>query len=181
MPICYTGHTRLSWAVSSLPGSQVCCTWGLEAPSSPATLQPRAVWPLSSSHCNLSRKSPVKFMLVLPFMVPFIMALSEMTDVISGRPTLTGEKMLHCSHGWPLSRCRLDSWLKLWKLGVHSDMGLGLSLCAVPLLQFGSQRSEEVESECQSKVVAWMMIKIVNDKEGTNSRHRRWEEFVPNR
>ena len=36
-----------------------------------------------------------------------------------------------------LSRCGSDSWLKLWKLGVRSDVGLGLSLCAVPLLQFG--------------------------------------------
>ena len=60
-------------------------------------------------------------------------------------------------------------------------MGLGLSLCAVPLLQFGSQRSEEVGSECRSKVVAWTVIKTVNDEEGTNLRRRRQEEFVPNR
>ena len=60
-------------------------------------------------------------------------------------------------------------------------MGLGLSLCAVPLLQFGSQRSEEVGSERQSKVVARTVSKTVNDEEGTNSRHRRQEEFVPNR
>ena len=60
-------------------------------------------------------------------------------------------------------------------------MGLGLSLCAVPLLQFGSQRSEEVRSERWSKVVAWTVIKTVNDEEGTNSRHQRREEFVPNR
>ena len=56
-------------------------------------------------------------------------------------------------------------------------MGLGLSLCAVPLLQFGSQRSEEVGLECQSKVVARTVI----DEEGTNSRRRRREEFIPNR
>ena len=60
-------------------------------------------------------------------------------------------------------------------------MGLGLSLCAVPLLQFGSQRSEEVGSERQSKGIAQTMIEIVNDKEGTNLRHREQEEFVPNR
>ena len=59
----------------------------------------------------------------------------------------------------PLSRHGSDSWLKLRKLGVRSNVGLGLSLCAVPLLQFGSQRSEEVGSECQSKVVARTMIK----------------------
>ena len=80
-----------------------------------------------------------------------------------------------------VSRCGSDSWPKLRKLRVRSDMGLGLSLCAVPLLQFGSQRSEEVGSECQSKVVAQAMIKTVNDEEGTNSRRRRQEEFVPNR
>ena len=80
-----------------------------------------------------------------------------------------------------VSRRRLDSWLKLWKLGVHSDVGLGLSLCAVPLLQFGSQRSEEVGSEHRSKVVARTVIKTVNDEEGTNSRHWGREEFVPNR
>ena len=67
------------------------------------------------------------------------------------------------------------------ELGVRSDVGLGLSLCAVPLLQFGSQRSEEVGSECWSKVIARMMIKTVNDEEGTNSRRWRREEFVPNR
>ena len=66
-----------------------------------------------------------------------------------------------------LSRCRSDSWPKLWKLGVRSDMGLCLSLCAVPLLQFGSQRSEEVGLEHWSKVVAWTVIKTVNDEEGT--------------
>ena len=60
-------------------------------------------------------------------------------------------------------------------------MGLGLSLCAVLLLQFGSQRSEEVRSERQSKVVAWTVIKTVNDEEGTNSRCWGREEFVPNR
>ena len=80
-----------------------------------------------------------------------------------------------------VSRCGSDSWPKLWKLGVHSDVGLGLSLCAVLLLQFRSQRSEEVRLECWSKVVAWTMIKTVNDKKGTNSRRRRQEEFVPNR
>ena len=53
-----------------------------------------------------------------------------------------------------LSRCGSDSWPKLWKLGVCLDVGLGLSLCAVPLLQFRSQRSEEVGSECRSKGVA---------------------------
>ena len=51
----------------------------------------------------------------------------------------------------------------------------------MPLLQFGSQRSEEVGSECRSKVVAQTVIKTVNDKEGTNLRHQRREEFVPNR
>ena len=80
-----------------------------------------------------------------------------------------------------LSRCGLDSWLKLRKLGVRLGVGLGLSLCAVPLLQFGSQRSEEVGLEHRSKVVAWTVIKTVNDEEGTNSRRRRQEEFVPNR
>ena len=84
------------------------------------------------------------------------------------------------SHAW-LSRCRLDSWPKLQKLGVRSDVGLGLSICAVPLLQFRSQRSEEVGLECWSKVVAWTLIKIVIDEEGTNSRHWKQEEFVPNR
>ena len=80
-----------------------------------------------------------------------------------------------------LSRCRLDPQLKLWNLGVHSDVGLGLSLCAVPLLQFGFQRSEEVRSEHWSKGIAWTVIKPVNDKEGANSRHWEWEEFAPNR
>ena len=47
----------------------------------------------------------------------------------------------------------------------------------MPLLQFGSQRPEEVGLECWSKVVA----RTVNDEEGTNLRHRRREEFVPNR
>ena len=51
----------------------------------------------------------------------------------------------------------------------------------MPLLQFGSQRLEEVGSERQSKVVARTVIKTVNDEEGTNLRHRRWGEFVPNR
>ena len=51
----------------------------------------------------------------------------------------------------------------------------------MPLLQFGSQRSEEVGLECRSKVVARTVIKTVNDEEGTNSRHRGREEFVPNR
>ena len=51
----------------------------------------------------------------------------------------------------------------------------------MPLLQFGSQRSEEVRSECRSKVVAQTVIKTVNNEEGTNSRRRRREEFVPNR
>ena len=72
-----------------------------------------------------------------------------------------------------LSRRGSDSWLKLWKLGVCSDVGLGLSLCAVPLLQFRSQRLEEVGSERRSKVVARTVIKTVNDEEGTNSRRRR--------
>ena len=72
-----------------------------------------------------------------------------------------------------MSRRGSDSWPKLRKLGVCLDVGLGLSLCAVPLLQFGSQRSEEVGSECQSKMVARTMIKTVNDEEGTNSRHQR--------
>ena len=60
-------------------------------------------------------------------------------------------------------------------------MGLGLSLCAVPLLQFRSQRLEEVGLECWSKVIAWTVIKTVNDKEGTNLRHWGQEEFIPNR
>ena len=80
-----------------------------------------------------------------------------------------------------LSRCGSDSWLKLWKLGVRSDMGLGLSLCAVPLLQFGSQRLEEVGLEHRSKVVAQTVIKTVNDEEGTNLRRRGREGFIPNR
>ena len=82
---------------------------------------------------------------------------------------------------WKMSRHGSDSWPKLWKLGVCSDMGLGLSLCDVPLLQFGSQRSEGVGLECWSKGVAQIMIKIVNNEEGTNSRRWGREEFVPNR
>ena len=49
------------------------------------------------------------------------------------------------------------------------------------LLEFGSQRLEEIVSEHWSKVVAWTVIKTVNDKEGTNSRRRGREEFIPNR
>ena len=60
-------------------------------------------------------------------------------------------------------------------------MGLGLSLCAVPFLQFGSQRSEEVGSEHWSKGIAQMVIKTVNDEEGTDSRRWGREEFIPNR
>ena len=60
-------------------------------------------------------------------------------------------------------------------------MGLSLRLCAVPLLQFRSQRSEEVRLECQSKRIAQTMIKAVNDKEGTNSRCWGQEGFIPNR
>ena len=59
-------------------------------------------------------------------------------------------------------------------------MGLGLSLCAVPLLQFGSQRSEEVGSEHQSKGVARTTVKTVNDEE-TNLRCWGREGFIPNR
>ena len=88
--------------------------------------------------------------------------------------SLTGKRRILSRHG-------SDSWLKLQKLGVRSDVGLGLSLCAVPLLQFGFQRSEEVGSERRSKVVARTVIKTVNDEEGTNLRCRRREEFVPNR
>ena len=76
----------------------------------------------------------------------------------------------HCCHiffGMCLSRRGSDSWPKLRKLGVRSDVGLGLSLCAVPLLQFGSQRSEEVRLECRSKVVAQTMIKI-SERRGGN-------------
>ena len=51
----------------------------------------------------------------------------------------------------------------------------------MPLLQFGSQRLEEVRSEHRSKVVARTMIKIVNNEEGTNSRCWGQEGFVPNR
>ena len=65
-----------------------------------------------------------------------------------------------------LSRHGLDSWPKLRKLGVRLDMGLGLSLCAVPLLQFGSQRSEEVGSEHRSRGVARTMIKTSERREG---------------
>ena len=72
-----------------------------------------------------------------------------------------------------LSRRGSDSWPKLKKLRVRSDVGLGLSLCAVPLLQFGSQRLEEVRLEHRSKVVAQTVIKTVNNEEGTNSRRRR--------
>ena len=60
-------------------------------------------------------------------------------------------------------------------------MGLGLSLCAVPLLQFGSQRSEEVGSEHQSKVIAWTVIKTVDNKERTNLGRRGREGFIPDR
>ena len=60
-------------------------------------------------------------------------------------------------------------------------MGLGLSLCDVPLLQFRSQRSEEVRLERWSKVVARTVIKTVNDKEVTNSRCHGREGFIPNR
>ena len=88
--------------------------------------------------------------------------------------SLTGKRRILSRHG-------SDSWPKLRKLGVRSDVGLGLSLCAVPLLQFGFQRLEEVGSERRSKVVARTVIKTVNDEEGTNSRCRRREEFVPNR
>ena len=84
--------------------------------------------------------------------------------------TLSFSYIMDCFPG-SLSRRRSDSWPKLRKLGVRSDVGLGLSLYAVPLLQFGSQRSEEVGLEHQSKVVARMVIKTVNDEEGTNSRH----------
>ena len=66
-----------------------------------------------------------------------------------------------------LLRCESDSWPKLRKLGVRSDVGLGLSLCAVPLLQFGSQRSEEVGLECWSKVVARTVIKT-SERQGGN-------------
>ena len=65
-----------------------------------------------------------------------------------------------------VSRRGSDSWPKLRKLGVRLDVGLGLSLCAVPLLQFGSQRSEEVGSECRSKVVARTMIKTSEQRGG---------------
>ena len=41
-------------------------------------------------------------------------------------------------------------------------------VCAVPLLQFGSQRSEEVGSERQSKGIARTVIKTIDDEEGTN-------------
>ena len=51
----------------------------------------------------------------------------------------------------------------------------------MPLLQFGAQRLEEVGSERWSKGVAWTMIKTVNNEEGTNSRCRGQQEFVPNR
>ena len=51
----------------------------------------------------------------------------------------------------------------------------------MPLLQFGSQGSEEVRLEHQSKGIAWTVIKTVNNKEGTNSRCQGQEEFVPNR
>ena len=80
-----------------------------------------------------------------------------------------------------MSRRGSDSWPKLRKLGVYSDVGLGLSLCAVPLLQFRSQRSEEVRLKHWSKVIAWTVIKTVNDEEGTNSRCQGQEGFVPNR
>ena len=71
-----------------------------------------------------------------------------------------------------MSRCGSDSWPKLRKLGVCSDVGLGLSLCAAPLLQFGSQRSEEIRSERRSKVVAQTVIKTVNIEDGTNLRRQ---------
>ena len=40
---------------------------------------------------------------------------------------------------------------------------------------------EEVRSECQSKGIAWTVLKTVNDEEGTNSRHQGREGFIPNR
>ena len=51
----------------------------------------------------------------------------------------------------------------------------------MPLLQFRSQRSEEVGLEHWSKGIAQTMIKIVNDEEGTNSRCQGQEGFLPNR
>ena len=66
-----------------------------------------------------------------------------------------------------LSKRGSDSWPKLWKLRVCSDVGLGLGLYAVPLLQFGSQRSEEVGSERWSKVVAQTMVKT-SERPGGN-------------
>ena len=42
----------------------------------------------------------------------------------------------------------LAETLETWS---HSDVGLGLSLCAVPLLQFRPQRSEEVGLERLSR------------------------------
>ena len=65
-----------------------------------------------------------------------------------------------------MSKCGSDSWPKLWKLGVRLDVGLGLSLCAVPLLQFRSQRLEEVGSERRSKGVAQTMIKTSEQRGG---------------
>ena len=41
-------------------------------------------------------------------------------------------------------------------------------VCAVPLLQFGSQRSEEVGLECQSKEIARTVIKKIDDEEEIN-------------
>ena len=61
------------------------------------------------------------------------------------------------------------------------DVGLGLSLCAVPLLQFGSQRSEEVRLEHWSKGIAWTVIKTVDEEEEANLGHQGREGFIPNR
>ena len=63
----------------------------------------------------------------------------------------------------------LTETLETWSLLRY---GTWPQLMCCALLQFRSQRSEEVRLECRSKWVARMMIKTVNNEEGTNSRHR---------
>ena len=51
----------------------------------------------------------------------------------------------------------------------------------MPLLQFGSQRSEEVRLERRSKVIARTVIRTVDDEERTNSGRQGREGFIPDR
>ena len=77
--------------------------------------------------------------------------------------------------GWtPDQHSKISEFAQTWDL-------VSAYVCAVPLLQFRSQRSEEVRLERQSKGITQMVIKTVNDEEGTNLRCWGREEFVPNR